>query len=153
MADDLSANLAALRIDRNKKTERAHKPRSYGWVIGVVFALAAAAGVAQAWPMLKSAIFKTEVETTVIAEVSPAQASVELTASGYVDADRSSDIAPKVPGRVAAVHVRQGQKVKAGDVLVELDPSDDRAAILAARGQVAAALAQAKGAEARVATA
>ena len=92
MADDLSANLAALRIDRNKKTERAHKPRSYGWVIGVVFALAAPGGAAQPWPMLKSAMFKTEVETTVIAEVSPAQASVELTASGYVDADRSSDI-------------------------------------------------------------
>jgi RND family efflux transporter MFP subunit len=153
MADDLSANLAALRIDRNKKTERAHKPRSYGWIIGVVVALSAAAGAAQAWPMVQAAIFKTEVQTTVIAEVSPAQASVELTASGYVDADRSSNIAPKVPGRVAAVYVRQGQTVKAGDVLVELDPADDRAAILAARGQVAAALAQVKGAEARVATA
>lgn len=153
MADDLSANLAALRIDRNKKAERSSGPRSYGWLWALIAIGAGAAGVSVAWPKLEAAIFKTEVETTAVAEVSPAQASVELTASGYVNADRTSDIAPKVPGRVSVVHVRQGQKVKAGDPLVELDPSDDRAAILAARGQVAAAVAQAKGVEARVATA
>ncbi len=114
---------------------------------------ALAGGVAWALPLLEAKAFKTEVELTEVATVSPAQAQVELTATGYVDADRSSKIAPKVPGRVAAVHVRQGDQVKAGDPLLELDAADDAANILAAKSRVAAAYAQSKGAGAQVATA
>ena len=152
MADDLSANLAALRIDRSS-TARPPSRRSYKWLVWLAILAVGAIGVAQALPRLEATVFKTEVEVTEIAEVSPAQASVELTATGYVQADRNSNIAPKVPGRVALVHVRQGQQVKTGDPLIELDPADDQANIMAARSQVAAAVAQAKGAAARVATA
>src|SRR5690606_5868247 len=79
----------------------------------------------------------------------PAQASVALTATGYVQADVASRVAPKVPGRVLAVHVRQGDKVEEGQVLLELDPADDQAAIKAALSEVAAARAQAQSARAR----
>ena len=47
----------------------------------------------------------------------------------------------------------QGQKVTEGDPLLELDPADDQANIVAAQSRVAASYAQAKGAEARVLTA
>lgn len=158
MADDLSANLAALRIDRSggnkgKSPTRPSKSRNYRWLVWLLVLGAGAAGLSVALPRLEATVFKTEVQVTEIAQVSPAQASVELTATGYVQADKTTNIAPKVPGRVAAVYVRQGDRVTAGMPLVELDPADDEANVTAARSQVAAAIAQAKGAAARVATA
>jgi RND family efflux transporter MFP subunit len=98
---------------------------------------------------LESRVFKTSVELTTIASVSPAQSSIQLTATGYVQADVASTVVPKIPGRVAKVSVRQGQRVKAGDVLLQLDAADDRANIAAAQSQVAAALADAESATAR----
>jgi len=51
---------------------------------------------------------------------------------------------------VLSVHVRQGERVEAGQLLLELDPADDRAAIQAALSEVAAARAQAQSSRARV---
>lgn len=148
MADDLSKNLASLKIDRSAK-----KPPGRVWSrLGWLAALAGLGGIgAYAAPMLEAKVFKTEVALTEVTLVSPAEATVELTATGYVQADINSRIAPKVPGRVAKVHVSQGQKVEAGDLLIELDPADDRANILAAQSRVQAARAQAQSARARVA--
>lgn len=151
MNDNLSQDLASLRIDRG--ATRSKPPRNnrwIGWIVGLGLLGGAAFYLA---PILEAKAFKTEIEITEIASVSPAQAQVELTASGYVEADRSSKIAPKVPGRVSVVHVKQGQVVKAGDPLIELDAADDEANVLAAKSRVAAAYAQAKGALAQVATA
>ena len=39
------------------------------------------------------------------------------------------DLAPKVSGRVTAVHVREGDRVKAGDLLIELDLGDTTIAV------------------------
>ncbi|MBN1610687.1 MAG: efflux RND transporter periplasmic adaptor subunit [Polyangiaceae bacterium] len=150
MSDELTAHLMSLRIDRSAKS------RSRGWPrlflgLSVAGALAFAAVVAK--PHVEAALFQTAVKATEIATVSPAQASIELTAAGYVQADRVSRIAPKVPGRVSSVHVRQGDRVEAGQLLVELDAADDQASIAAARSRVAAALAEARSADARAAVA
>ena len=58
-------------------------------------------------------------------------------------------VAPQVSGAVVALHVDDNQRVKAGDVLIEIDPSSYRAA----RDQAAASLAvaQAQLANARIA--
>jgi RND family efflux transporter MFP subunit len=95
-------------------------------------------------------VFKTEIETTEVITVSPAQASVELTSTGYVVAQAVSAVASKVAGKVKAQHVRQGAKVKAGDVLLEIDPSDQNAAIATAMSQAAAARARISMAKASV---
>jgi HlyD family secretion protein len=148
--DEMSASLASLRIDRSLP------PPSKGrgkWVVGIlILGVATLAGL-ELKPKLEAAVFKTVVETTTIVTVSPAQASVELTATGYVRADRKSTVVPKIPGRVLVVNIRQGQEVKAGDVLIELDPSDDAAQVLASQSRVAAARAQADGVQAQIATA
>lgn len=149
MTDELSASLQSLRIDRSTKPPSRGVGKALVWVLVAAAVIGGGIGLR---PTIEAALFKTEVDVTAIATVSPAQASVELTATGYVQAERSSKIAPKVPGRVIAVHVVQGQDVKAGDLLLELDPADDQASIAAAQSRVAAALAQAKGAHARVAT-
>ena len=42
---------------------------------------------------------------------------------GHVRSRRQVDVVPQVPGRIKAVHVKAGQQVKAGDLLLELDPA------------------------------
>jgi RND family efflux transporter MFP subunit len=66
---------------------------------------------------------------------------------------RVSSVSSKASGRVAQVHVVQGQKVKAGDLLFELDPADEQAGINAAKSRVAAAVARAATARAQAETA
>jgi membrane fusion protein (multidrug efflux system) len=65
----------------------------------------------------------------------------EDTDDAQTDANISA-ISPRVPGTVTAVHVVDNQWVKAGDLLVELDPSDLEVAV----AQAKAALAQAEAA-------
>jgi len=144
MPDQLSSDLASLKIDRNVRP-KGKSP--VGTIIGVVIALAAAGAAYQyGLPFLESAVFKTEVEITEVITVSPAQASVELTSTGYVVAQTTSSVAPKVAGKVKVQAVKQGAKVKAGDLLLEIDTADQKAGIASADSQVAAA-------RARVATA
>lgn len=153
MTDQLSNDLASLRIDRD--AERA--PRRFpGWLVGLlVVALLGAGGYFLALPRLEAQVFKTEVAFTEIALVSPAEAQITLTATGYVVPQRTSTVGSKVPGTVEKVFVAQGDVVKEGDVLAELDPRDENAAINAARSRAAAAMARAKsalaGAETRAA--
>ncbi len=45
------------------------------------------------------------------------------------------NVVARVPGRIAAIRNDEGAYVKAGDVLVELDPKDLRTALAAAQGQ------------------
>jgi RND family efflux transporter MFP subunit len=148
MADQLSSDLAALRI------ERVAPPRRGGYlgkvIVAVVVIGAAWAGYAVGVPYLQSQVMKAEVEITEIASVSPAQASVELTSTGYVVAQSVSKAAPKVPGKVLKAYVREGSQVKAGDLLFEIDPVDQRATIATAASQTAAARARAQTARAQL---
>jgi RND family efflux transporter MFP subunit len=142
MSDQLSTNLAALKIDRT-----APRPPGAGraWKNILIFVLVAGAlgaAVVYAKPILEAKVFKTEVELTEVALVSPAQASIELTSTGYLVPQTLSKVAAKIGGRVAKVHVKQGSEVKAGDLLIEIDPSDHAANIASAQSQVAAARAR-----------
>jgi HlyD family secretion protein len=141
MSDQLSSDLASLKIDRSAPRPKGKSP--LGTVVLVV-ALLGAAGAGYVWgvPLVSSAIFKTEVETTEVITVSPAQASVELTSTGYVVAQADSAVASKVMGKVKKQYVKQGDKVKAGDLLLEIDPSDQNASIASAQSQAAAARAR-----------
>jgi len=151
VADQLSSDLASLRIQRG---DEARPPRS-GAILRVVVtvALLAGGGVGAylAWPHVEASIFKTEVAVTQISSVSPAQASTQLTATGYVVARTLSRVAAKVPGRVARVLVVEGQQVHEGDVLIELDTSDQASAIASARARAAAASARVAEARANLA--
>ena len=144
MPDQLSSDLASLKIDRNVRP----KGRSPIGTIVTVLGVLGVAGAAYQFglPYLESAVFKTEVDITEVIKISPAQASVELTSTGYVVAQVASSVAPKVAGKVKVQAVRQGAKVKAGDLLLEIDTADQKAGIASADSQVAAS-------RARVATA
>ncbi|AVP58325.1 HlyD family secretion protein [Pulveribacter suum] len=60
---------------------------------------------------------------------------------------RETDVAGKVPARIAKVHVREGQQIKAGDLLVELDSPEVRAKLAQAEAARDAAQAVADKAE------
>lgn len=65
----------------------------------------------------------------------------ESTDDAFIDA-RIIAIAPKIAGRVTAVHVNDNQQVKKGDPLVDIDPAD--AAAVLAQKQAAVEVARAK---------
>jgi len=148
MADQLSSDLAALRIDRASPPPRGNLVTRV-LVVGAVLGGAAAA-YAFGMPLIEAKLLKPEVEATEIAVVSPAQATVELTSTGYVVAQVTSKVAPKVMGKVSKSNVREGMVVKEGDILFEIDPADQRASIASASSQTAVARARAQTARANL---
>ncbi|HET9957767.1 MAG TPA: efflux RND transporter periplasmic adaptor subunit [Polyangiaceae bacterium] len=147
MPDSLSTDLAALRIDRTQRPPSAGGPLKTALIVLAIVGVGAV-GYTVGKPYAESKLFKTEVAVTEIATVSPAQASVELTATGYVVAQSVSKVSVKVGGKIAKVYVKQSDTVKAGDVLFEIDPRDHEASIASARSQAAAARARAVAARA-----
>ena len=74
------------------------------------------------------------------------------TENAYFKSDRTI-LAPRVKGQVAQVLVTDNQRVRAGDVLVRLEPEEYAARLASARGDVAAAraaIAAAQGAMVRL---
>ncbi|WP_437925111.1 efflux RND transporter periplasmic adaptor subunit [Sorangium sp. So ce291] len=148
MSDQLSSDLASLRIQRDVDPDRRSPLRT---VVVAALALAAVAGaVVFVAPRAQSAIFKTEVATTEVALVSPAQASISVTSTGYVVPQVVSRVGAKIPGRIARVFVKEGDVVKQGDPLLELDDADQRSLVAAAQAKVAAARARAAASRASI---
>jgi RND family efflux transporter MFP subunit len=143
VTDQLSSDLASLRIQRDGPSPPSAL-RRFGVPLLVFAALAVGAVVG--WQKLEGRIFKQEVKTTEIAEISPSQADVQVTATGYVIPQLTSKVGAKLPGRLAKVNVQEGDTVKAGDVIAQLEDSDQRSQITAAASRVGAS-------KARIATA
>jgi HlyD family secretion protein len=93
---------------------------------GALLAAAAVAGVAVA---LRFTVFAPEPVPVEVAAVD--RGRVEQTVSnsraGTVKARRRAKLSPQEGGRVVALPKRKGDRVRAGDVLLELDPSVPRA--------------------------
>ncbi len=152
MDDRITSDLASLRIDRAAPARSSGAGKALRWVI----VLAAIGGLAfGAWrvlaPSLAAQFFKTEVTLTEVVVVSPAQAQVRLTSTGYVVPQVQADITSKVLGRVTRVHIKEGDHVKAGQVLMDLDPSDQRSLVTSAQARVATARARVATAQAQLA--
>jgi RND family efflux transporter MFP subunit len=146
---DLTSDLASLRIQREVDPNRPRPLRTVLWVVLVLGALAA--GWFFGYPALQSRIFKTEISVTEVAMVSPAQASVTVTSTGYVVPQIISKVGAKVAGRVAKVHIKEGSIVKAGDLLVELEAMNQRTTVAAAGTRALAAQARVDTARANLA--
>lgn len=80
-------------------------------------------------------------------------------ASGYESTDDAfieghiSQLSPKISGHVLAVHVNDNEQVKAGNLLIEIDPRDFQVKVDQARAALATASAQAALAQERIAQA
>jgi RND family efflux transporter MFP subunit len=150
MSNPLSQDLASLRIRRDDPPAR--KP--WGRIAaGVALVVALGGAYVVGKPAVEASLFKTEVAITEISSVSPAQASVDVTSTGYVIPQRVAKVAAKVIGRVSKVNIQEGQAVKAGDIIFELDPADQKSAVLSAQARVAAARARVQASRATLAEA
>lgn len=58
---------------------------------------------------------------------------------GQVQAERQAQVATEVPGRIATLAVRAGDRVKRGDILLQLNASSSQQQTAASRAQVATA--------------
>jgi membrane fusion protein, multidrug efflux system len=77
--------------------------------------------------------------------VAPYESTDDAFIDGYVTL-----ISPRVPGQVARLMVTDNQEVKAGDVLVEIDPRDYETSLSQAKADLAAANSQANQSRAQV---
>lgn len=147
MTDQLSADLASLKIDRN-----APPKRSKGGVIIVLLLLAAAGALAYfvIYPKVTGALFTGEVQTDEVRMVSPAQGSVQLSASGNVVALVYAKVAAKVPGRIAEIFVEEGQKIEKDAKVARLEDVDFKSGLGSSRARAAAARARIQIARAQV---
>ena len=133
-------SLAALRIDRSASPLKRRR-RKWPWVLGALVI----AGAAAALLMPR----KTSVQVSAVLAAYPSQQYADLTASGYVVAQRRAAVASKGTGRLIELTVREGSVVKQGDLIGRLDASDVQAALGATQAGVAqsqAAKAQAEAA-------
>src|SRR6185295_11757219 len=148
VADPLSTDLASLKIGRDVPSG----PSSGGRVLKVVVVLAVlGAGGWLAVQKVGARVFKAQVAITEIAMLSPVQASVQVTSTGYVVPQVQSKVGAKVPGRLAQVFVKEGDTVKQGDVLATLQDADQKSAIAAATSRVMVARARGETARANLA--
>jgi HlyD family secretion protein len=139
MADTPASALSQLKIDRSATPMRRRR-RRWPWVVGALVLAAAAAALL--------APRRTEVQVTSVLAAYPSQQYAELTASGYVVAQRRAAVASKGTGRLVELRVREGSVVKAGELIGRLDASDMQAGIAAARAGTAQAQAAVRQAEA-----
>ncbi|MGN6110614.1 MAG: efflux RND transporter periplasmic adaptor subunit [Kofleriaceae bacterium] len=72
--------------------------------------------------------------TVVIAQAEQGDMHVYLDSIGTVTPVATVSIASQVTGRVIAVHYREGQHVRQGDPLIDIDPRPFQAALLQAQG-------------------
>jgi HlyD family secretion protein len=152
MDDRLSSDLASLRIDRGTRPRASSTGRAVRWIAALAAAgVVCVVGWRLAAPQVEARLFKLDVAITEVALVSPAQAQVQLTSTGYVVPQVEVDISSKLVGRVEKANIREGSNVKAGQILFELDASDQRVLVASAQARVAAARARAATARAQLA--
>ncbi len=137
--DQLGSDLSSLRIARDAPS--GPSPLRRVAVTLLVLGILGALGLS-GWKTLSAQIFKHEVTVTEVAMISPAQASVQVTSTGYVVAQVSSKVGPKISGRLASVLVKEGDVVKAGDLLATIADADQRSAVAAAAARVLVARAR-----------
>ena len=134
-----SDGLAALKIDRSRKRRRVSP---WTWVV-----LLAVIGAVILAPRLLQGLQVTDVAVAPAIKVSaatgkPVDGSPELTAAGYVVADRQSVLAAKFNGRLAKLNVSEAEFVKKGMVVAEIDHKELDATIEQAQAEAAEAAAE-----------
>lgn len=147
-AKPLHEELASLKIVRPVETHQKSNssPFRSAWVVGGLMVLAIAGGLLMRKG--KGEALKAEISTTVISQVSPTQGSLSVTATGYVVPEGISRPGAKSVGRLSRVLVKEGDTVKAGQVLAELDDGELKNELASAQARIAAARARAKAAQA-----
>jgi len=129
-------DLAALRIDRGAQPT-GRRPRWVGWLVAAALALAFAAASLAAYRLTLGRVASVRVGYASVSGAGAVPAGELLTGSGYVvTGDRYISLGVRVPSRIERYLVEEGQQVKAGDPLVQLDARQYQAALDSARADL-----------------
>lgn len=124
-------DLSKLRIDKSAKTFR---PRRRLKPVYFVIALAV---IVLVYLYLRGDLTPAQtVEISHVTQIYPSQTLSQLTASGYVVAQRKSAVAAKITGRLVELLVEEGSRVKEGQVIARLENEDVKAAREQARANL-----------------
>jgi RND family efflux transporter MFP subunit len=124
-------DLSKLKIDKSAKAFRPAR-RKLVYLLLIIF-LAVIVGFLYFKGIIVPAI---TVEVTTVTQIYPSQTFSQLNATGYVVAQRKAAVASKLTGRLVALMVEEGSRVKEGQVIARLENED----ALAARDQAEANL-------------
>lgn len=126
MASD-APSTGLLKIQRGAASAPQRRRR---WRWGLLTVVAVAIGGAVLKPKVP------EVQTVSVAQTTPSVQYQQLTASGFVVAQRRAAVASKATGRLVELNVREGSRVQAGQLLARLDASDVQATLQVAQAAI-----------------
>lgn len=126
-------DIAKLKIEKSEKIIKPNRRRKKPLVIAAVVLLLLTAVGLYFGGILVPAI---SIDVTTIPQFYPSQSLSLLNASGYIVAQRKAAVASKVTGRLVALMVEEGSKIKQGDVIARMENID----VSAVRDQAAANL-------------
>ena len=124
-------DLSKLKIDKSAEAFRPAR-RKLVYLLSIIF-LAVIVGFLYFKGIIVPAI---TVEVTTVTQIYPSQTFSQLNATGYVVAQRKAAVASKITGRLVALMVEEGSRVKEGQVIARMENEDT----LAARDQAEANL-------------
>ena len=125
-------DLSKLKIDKSVQTFRPVRRRKFIYLL-VAILVVIIAGFLYLNGLIRPAV---SVEVGTVSQVYPSQTFSQLSASGYVVAQRKAAVASKVTGRLVALMVEEGNRVKEGQIIARLENED----VVAARDQAEANL-------------
>jgi len=113
-------DLLNLKIDKSKITPRSQNKKK-------VYSLTAAgAGILLLIILAFAGVFSpaAKVDTATVSLVYPSQTFTLLNASGYVVPQRKAAVAAKITGRIIALYVEEGDRVKKDQIIARLEADD-----------------------------
>jgi RND family efflux transporter MFP subunit len=122
-----------LKIDKTQKLTGPSRRKKKPFFIASAIALLFILGFLYVAGIIAPA---TTIDVTIVAQVYPSQSLSVLNASGYIVAERKAAVASKITGRLVALMVEEGSKVKKDQIIAQME-SDD---VTASKNQAAANL-------------
>lgn len=117
MADDLSG----LKIDKLEKKEVKGKKKRLSYIVFFFIIAVVCSFLIYRYGF---SLFPVKVYAVTVSKVYPSQAYTVLNASGYVVPQRKASVASKITGKIIALNVTEGMRVKKGDVIARLENDD-----------------------------
>jgi len=130
-----SVDLSVLRIHRGEPEGRDFSLGGKRWLLGgVVFLVLLTLGVTVV--VYRPLGSLPEVQVTVVSRIAPRQVTATLSVNGHVIARRKAALASKVTGRLVYLGAEEGDAVRKGQVIAQIENGDLRAALDQARSNL-----------------
>lgn len=123
-------DLNALRIDRQRKSDAPGRSRRWLHLLWILVPIIVYFAYQIA---LKEVAPAVKVKVAAVQLITGSEASAELVATGYVVAQVKAAVSSKATGRLRLLNVEEGDSMRTGGVLAELENDDMKAALDMAR--------------------